>query len=193
MFDQQLIEALSGLLEQKPGGFSEFELIQVLQQPPYEYFDKEALKSDLAMFRCHFILFHCLYQLQDKWIQTKTCFLDIHVTCIRRLDWQEGFMTEGDDKLRKYYLDWHNLSATSEQDVVELLNSFWQQMGKLDQVTAKDKKDALLVLGMEEPLSAENVKLTYRKLMHQHHPDKGGDLAFAQRVDWAYRTLKALV
>lgn len=50
--------------------------------------------------------------------------------------------------------------------------------------------DPYQVLGVERGASAEQIKIAYRKLAHQHHPDKGGDVAKFKEVNEAYQKVK---
>ncbi len=51
-------------------------------------------------------------------------------------------------------------------------------------------KDYYKVLGVEKNASAEDIKKAYRKLAHQHHPDKpGGEEAKFKEVNEAYQVL----
>jgi len=50
-------------------------------------------------------------------------------------------------------------------------------------------KDYYNILGVDKGASQEEIKKAYRKLAHQHHPDKGGDEAKFKEASEAYRTL----
>jgi len=45
------------------------------------------------------------------------------------------------------------------------------------------------LLGVTEKATAEEIKLAYRKMASQHHPDKGGDKNKFQEIEQAYRIL----
>jgi len=47
------------------------------------------------------------------------------------------------------------------------------------------------VLGVKEDAGAREINAAYRRLVKEHHPDKGGDPAVFQRVTEAYNVLKS--
>ncbi len=50
-------------------------------------------------------------------------------------------------------------------------------------------KDFYQILGVSKNASNEEIKKAYRKLAHQHHPDKGGDEGKFKEINEAYQTL----
>lgn len=50
-------------------------------------------------------------------------------------------------------------------------------------------KDYYNILGVERTATAEDVKRAYRKLAHEHHPDKGGDQEKFKEINEAYQVL----
>ncbi|WP_052154982.1 DNA-J related domain-containing protein [Aliiglaciecola lipolytica] len=177
-------------IESQP--ISEYRLITKLQKPPYSLFDSEALREPLAMFRCHFVLFHHLYQLQNSWIKQGKGKLTIHTTKIVLTPLKPSqHVIELPDPLRDYYLDWQNFDKTNTQDVEDLLDSFWQKMASDPQITSpQDKQSALSILELTEPFELKTLKQAYRAKQHQHHPDKGGDAGKSKQLQWAYYVLK---
>ena len=175
-------------------GLSEFELFNQLKSPPYELFSSDALRDPLSLFQSHFILFNALYQLQDTWLRDKIGLLEIHYSRIRHNPWepgQVGVVTQ--DKLRAYYLDWSNLSDTDQSQVEALLDSFWSAFSGLPtqvQDNNMARQQALDLLNITPPYSAQQLKQQYRKMLHQHHPDKGGNNGQTVLLQKAYDRLK---
>lgn len=50
-------------------------------------------------------------------------------------------------------------------------------------------KDYYNILGVNKDASADEIKKAYRKLAHQHHPDRGGDESKFKEANEAYQTL----
>lgn len=50
-------------------------------------------------------------------------------------------------------------------------------------------KDYYDILGVSRSASAEEIKRAYRKLAHEHHPDKGGDHAKFKEINEAHQVL----
>lgn len=50
-------------------------------------------------------------------------------------------------------------------------------------------KDYYQILGVEHSATADDIKKAYRKLAHQHHPDKGGDEKKFKEINEAYQVL----
>lgn len=187
---------LQHLLLSHSDGLSEFQIFQILKAPPYELFSQDALQNPLSMFQSHFILFNALYQLADTWLETEVGLLEIHCTCIRKLPWHAGQhgITE-EDKLRAYYLDWQNLKDTDQAQVEGLLNSFWDAFSGKPFTTNNSqmtKQQALDLLNISPPFSGQQLKQQYRKMLHQYHPDKGGEHNKTITLHSAYQYLKAL-
>lgn len=175
-------------------GLSEYEIFEQLKSPPYEVFTVDALRDPLSLFQSHFILFNALYQLQDSWLRNKTGLMQIHCSCIRSIPWeagQNGLITQ--DKLRAYYLDWTNLSDTDQSQAEALLESFWSGFsGMPNQVPVNHMplQQALDLLNLTNPYTAQQLKQQYRKMLHKHHPDKGGDNGQTVQLHNAYEQLK---
>lgn len=153
------------------------------------------MQDPLILFQRHFILFNALYQLKDKWHQEQTASVDIVVTHIRYLPFQAGQAgLLKTDKLRAYYLNWQNFNDTNKDDVEALIESFWDFMAgepKPLPPSQESIKNAFNCLLISEFADFSQVKIQYRKLLHQHHPDKGGDKHKSQEIEAAYNLLKA--
>ncbi len=50
---------------------------------------------------------------------------------------------------------------------------------------AVTRAEAILLLGLQEPFTPDEVRQAHRKLMMQHHPDQGGDTKLAARLNAA--------
>lgn len=50
-------------------------------------------------------------------------------------------------------------------------------------------KDYYQILGVSKTASTDEIKRAYRKLAHQHHPDKGGEANRFKEINEAYQTL----
>ena len=133
----------------------------------------------LELFRAHFLLFHLLYRLQDKWHTEKKGTLNIHTLDIY-LD-----LTPKEDTAQKlseidgvktYYLDYETFIHTQEQDVIDLIDGFWKSFGESGTLSysPKEIQAAKQTLEIETDITPKKVHLQYRKLSQIHHPDKGG-------------------
>lgn len=185
---------LQNILLTQKDGLSEYQLFNILKSPPYQLFTAEALRDPLSLFQSHFILFNALYQLQDRWLSNKTGLLQIHCSCIRLNPWQAGQhgLTK-QDKLRAYYLDWTNLNGTDQAQVEALLDNFWLGFSGLPNQLNNNQmpqQQALDLLCLTAPYSAQQLKQQYRKMLHLHHPDKGGNNEQSQQLQAAYECLK---
>lgn len=195
MHKQPLLQALQEILPERSLGISEFDLLRVLQQPPYSLFAQDALRDPLLLFQTHFVLFNALYQLKDLWYQQQSYCVDIVLTHIRLLPYHPGEAgLSKPDTLREYYLNWQNFSDTGKDDVTAMLDNFWRRIqGEVvkTRITSQEVIDAYATLELGEETPFMLVKQRYRKLLYLNHPDKGGETAQAQKIEQAYRLLKA--
>lgn len=171
-------------LENHPEGISEYNLLTNLKSQGYfDSLSQFALPHEL--FQAHFFLFHALYLLSNNFSEKKH-LLDIHTLKIQLLPYQEGKNNlQVDDKLKKYYLNFNNLENTKEEDVYDMLASFWNKYNKLD-----TREEALSELGLKDPVDDDgDIKNEYRRLAMQHHPDRGGDKEKLQKINSALALL----
>lgn len=168
--------------------FSEYELMRWLQEPEQGVFRADALAHPLTLFQSHFILMHALYCLKKQWLQQNTAVLDISALHIQKRAWPEHVSNETEintfDPLMDYYLDLAQLKTT-EEEVEQLLNSFWLKMRLPEQ-----QPEDLAILELAPPVTAQQIKKQYRKLAMQHHPDRGGNEQMFCRVQSAYQRLR---
>ncbi|MDF2177142.1 DNA-J related domain-containing protein [Aliiglaciecola sp. CAU 1673] len=180
---------LYDILRLHPEGISEFALINMLKADPAGPFSPDlSLSEPLPLFRAHFALFHHLYLLRDRLRAQHLHELEISASNIRLNPYKSGEYALGqEDKLRSYYLDWSQFDSTLEEDVNELLESFWRGFDGV--VSDQQRTEALTVLGLEADADEQQIRRRYRQLMHQHHPDKGGDRTYCQALTSAYQKL----
>lgn len=180
-----LFSAIEAELRQQPGGIKEYDLIQALQG--HGYFEPSVTSPvpPHELFRMHFMLFHALYLLRDRLLQEKQSWLEISALNIQLHPYLVGkeALTIG-DKLRAYYLDLAHIDNTSEEEVCELIASFWNKLGRHDK-----RGDALQTLGLQDPVNNITIKHAYRRLAMVHHPDRGGDKVRLQAINTAINIL----
>ncbi|MDH5544385.1 MAG: DnaJ domain-containing protein [Gammaproteobacteria bacterium] len=179
-----LCRNLEIILRENPRGISEYELISKLKAQGLFSHEPE-VGGHLQLFRVHFLLFHCLYLLDQELTCQKKGRLEISVLKIRLDDTMAQSTDLGfHDPLRDYYLDISNLHDTSAEEVESLLGKFWDTFSRLE-----GRQAALEVLGLVDPV--DNVEITecYRRLAATHHPDRGGNKSRLQEINFAYRQL----
>ncbi|GFD68908.1 DNA-J related domain-containing protein [Alteromonas sp. KUL106] len=185
-------------------GISEYSLIELLKGPPYAFFDDDALRDPLMLFKTHFVLFHVLYKLKRYWREANEGELDIHtlsiklapVTALEKAsdnDAVQGEQLKAADALADYYLNWSNFERADRHSVDILLDAFWQKMagGTLAVFQPEDVEEAHRLLGVseEENMSLSSLKRAYKKTLQLVHPDKGGNQEDAQKVIHSYQML----
>lgn len=187
-----LIQALAEHLDTQ-AQWTEQELIASLQGPRYALFGKDALREPLTLFQTHFLLFHCLYKLRERWREQKTYELFIHTLNIECRPWQGGTSALAEnDALAAYYLDLNQLGTTSGADVESMLDDFWRRMGHSStsrNKTGMSAEEAWQVMDLKPPVSRVFIKTQYRKLVHKYHPDKGGSVTKMQQIQKAYHRI----
>lgn len=170
---------------ERRSGLTEYELLKELAgvEP---FFASPG--DNLALFRQHFLLFHCLYRLQAELQQAESASLNLSPLSITLRPYQpgEGRQLSHPDPLRSYYLDISHLYATSPADVEDLLGQFWSRLAERD-----TRSEALKILGLCDPIDDESIKQRYRRLVMAHHPDRGGDVARLQLINAAMADLGA--
>ena len=183
-----LQETLHQILSETTDGISEFDLIGRLQARQTSGFEKNVLRQNHTMFQCHFILFHCLYRLRERLQTQHIANIDIHCLNIRLLPYIHTGenLPSSHDKICEYYLNFENLENTSSEDVEQLINSFWEYY-----VAGDQRSHALKILGLEDPIEHSDIKRHYRRLVMEHHPDRGGDKTRLQAINEAMEILQS--
>lgn len=183
-----LAEQLHELLRGAPDGISEFNLIRQLKARHSTHIPNLGLDDKLVLFRTHFLLFNALYQLRERLWQSQTAHLQINPLSVQLQPWQPGSNELAEsDPLRDYYLNLQHLRETSEDDVEKMLTSFWTRMQGGD-----EKRAALELFELEDErrLNLATIKLRYRQLVSQHHPDRGGSTSRIQSINLAMEILQ---
>lgn len=184
-------------------GISEYELLQILKNEPYQLIKADALSDSLHLFQTHFIVFHVLYQLRNEWLINKTGDLDIQAISIKfRTHLEKETLGQANiscaDPLADYYLDWSNFDKTHAEEIDNLLDSFWQQMAGIEQgaqLSQAQIDNAIHELEITdiEDLDLRKLKQHYRKSQHKYHPDKGGSIQKSQKVIHAFTVLQRYI
>lgn len=174
------------ILQARPLGLSEYELFNVLAEGGESDFDRRAWQSEHALFCQHFLLFHALYRLRDQLHEQQQACLEISALRIRLSAWtnSEQSLPAESDPLREFYLDITQLEKISATDVQQMLGRFW-----LSFHNNECRREALMVLGLDDPVSDSDIKQQYRRLAMQHHPDRGGDDKTLQQINAAMNIL----
>ena len=174
------------VLKQNPAGVKEYDLMSHLVGLGFDCFAKQPDKDQgLDLFHRHFLLFHCLYRLQDQ--LTEIAYLSVHCLNIQLLPLTDPTATKLTqfDGERDYYLDHEQLEQTTAEDVSHMLSGFW------DRYTQHfDRSSALTILGLNDEASAAEIEMTYRRLAMRHHPDRGGDAERFCEIKHAWNMLK---
>ena len=188
-----LIEALDSLLSDGRA-VSEFELLQLLKDPPWQLFGESSFQDNLSLFQAHFVLFHCLYRLRADWLAENKGYLKISALNIQRYaDISSYPEAPGEQELADYYLDWQNLINTDAREVENLLDSFWQKFGQIRYWQAPDEDEIVAAFAhfkLETQADWKQVKKIYLKYQSLAHPDKGGDAELAKLHQQHFDVLK---
>lgn len=187
MPDNPFKTAVLALIREFPLGFTEYDLIQRLQERERDFaFTGES--ADLALFRKHFLVMNALYQLQAELFDAGM-YLSVSPLDIRLEPARVSALTSppagNAAALREYYLNWDNFTDTGHADVAAMLRRFQERYLALD-----ERVRAMQALDLPVDASWETVKQAYRRLAAQHHPDKGGDPARFRAIRAAYEILQ---
>ena len=209
----ELLDVLELLLEEKAKkeqalegqakGFSEHQLLTLLQEPPHAFFAADAMRDPLLLFQTHFLLFHCLYLLRNRWQKKRYASLEISALSIKKIsitplissvDSATHSHSHSDqlllnaDPLAQYYLDWSHFSNTSSDDVDNLLEIFWKKVYQPQ--SSEVLQQALKIMELESSVPLPELKQQYRRLAQRFHPDKGGDSEHFKKICQAFHQLR---
>ena len=193
MSDQQnpLIPAILAVLKQNVGKAKQtpFGIHHLLSSLGEHICLQDLGDNDLGLFKKNFLMMNGLYQLQRSLWEEECLVLCIATLDIRLLPLDERGhnpdLPEQADPMRDYYLDWRHYHETTQEEVSDLLASFWlRQDGGV-------RQGALATLQLPDNASERQIKQRYQKLAQQHHPDRGGDQARFMEIRAAYEMLRA--
>lgn len=156
---------------------SEHELIKNLQDKKIPPFEHLSLMHTKDLFSAHFLCMHALYLLRKQYRASQKFKLVIQSIRIERVivdccaddQQEEEKQLEVIDPLESYYLNPAHFFETQEEEINDLLKSFWQKYLAQDH-----KAQALEVLNLPVNADEKMVKAQYLRLAQKHHPDKGG-------------------
>jgi hypothetical protein len=173
---------------------TEHEILSTLKDKKISPFDQLDLKQSKDLFCAHFLTMHALYQLQNDYLHHQLYNLNIQSIKIERHPYLSSTRTGENvdtltqhDPLKDYYLDISHYFETSENEVNELLNSFWKKYLAQD-----DKQQALNTLDLPANSDYASIKKQYRLLAQKHHPDKGGCGKYFAKINAAKNILDTL-
>lgn len=201
--DEFSADILLDVLKKHPEGISEHALLSCLQNQKYIHIEPDGFHDMMKLFRVHFMLFHRLYRLRDQLHADGVASLNIHALCIRLMPYSSYCDTCADnavateDPLRLYYLNLDHLTYTDQAELDALLNGFWISYrqgtfdGGRDGVRDEIRHDALTLLNLDDQASDQEIKQAWRRLVMQHHPDRGGDEEQIKSLNQAVSVLLA--
>ena len=183
-----LIIPILDILKTATDKIGEYDIISRLEEQGM-VFSADNDSYNMAMFKKHFMTMNALYNLQqdlfDDGYFLNITALDITIEPLGESADQQSIVDAAEHKIRDYYLDWRHFDNTSEDEINELLSNFWQMYSAPDK-----QRDALATLDLNSDASWDNVKRVYRRLVAEHHPDKGGNDARFIEIREAYEVLK---
>lgn len=145
----------------------------------------------LGLFQKHFAVMHCLYRLQPKYAalgqELIISPLSIQLLPVSNVEAAASALATTVGSVREFYVDWGNFTAATPDSVAQLLRDFWQRY------SASDKKlEALEILELPGDADWNEIQSQYRRLIAEHHPDKGGDRVKFVAIRQAYEVLKGI-
>jgi len=167
---------------------NEHQIIKHLQEkkiPPFNHF---LLAQPKDLFSTHFLCMHALYHLKRQYQHTKKFKLIILSVQVQRLPLDSPMPVNNEsqtaiettDPLECYYLNSQHYFEIKENEINEMLKSFWQKY-----IAHDSKKEALDVLNLPHNADARMIKAQYHSLAQQHHPDKGGSAEMFTQIHQA--------
>ncbi|PKI17895.1 DNA-J related domain-containing protein [Colwellia sp. 12G3] len=156
---------------------NEYKIIKNLQDKKIPPFDDFSLAHPKDLFSAHFLCMHALYHLKKQYQHSQKFTLIIQSVHIQKITLHNPIAVheasqkalETTDPLESYYLNSKYYFETQEDEINDMLKSFWQKY-----IAQDNKKEALDTLNLPTHADAKMIKAQYLRLAQQHHPDKGG-------------------
>jgi hypothetical protein len=156
---------------------NEHQIIKHLQEKKISPFDHFSLANSKDLFSAHFLCMHALYHLKNQYQQAQKFKLTIQSVQIQRItlndeifaNKQPDTVMEKTDPLERYYLNSKYYFETQEDEINDMLKSFWRKY-----IAQDNKKEALDALNLPTNADAKMIKAQYLRLAQKYHPDKGG-------------------
>jgi hypothetical protein len=182
MINPLIIPILAYLREQN-SSCSLINLVNLCEQKILILIGKD-VDYQVGIFQKNFFVMNALYQIQND-IQTEGFSLTILPMDIFMVpNYDKSTLTNRDNDLANYYLNWSNLESITTEEVEALFNSFWQKYSAIDKVDM-----ALTSLGLAQGADWFDVRQAYKKRIAINHPDKGGCAERFIEIRKAYEVL----
>ncbi|WP_194868307.1 DNA-J related domain-containing protein [Pseudoalteromonas sp. PPB1] len=143
---------------------------------------------DKDLFKRNFLLMNALYQLQHEGAE-QGYHLQVEAMDIRLTEQPAKSALQTQDPLRDYYLDWRNYD-TSKDDVIALLDQFWQRYLKLPQLAPQQHAELIKKWQLPTPYCRRQLSKRWRTLAFAAHPDQQGNNSEFQQLQYEYEQLK---
>jgi hypothetical protein len=188
----ELENQVLALLSAAPAGLTEHQVLKYLREH-HALFAAFNPREPLSLFRGHFLLFHVLYRLRARLRQQGSDVIigPLHIAWVAAKtldDFASGsellLPVDGDDA-GAWYQDLQRWATMTAAEVMELLQQF-PVMGP----TVGKRRAALEQLGLQDPVDDAAIKQRYRRLVLEHHPDRGGDGDSLCQINLALKVLK---
>lgn len=161
---------------------TEHQIIKHLQNEEIPPFNNFSLANSKDLFSAHFLCMHALYHLKNHYSHNqsdKKFTLIIQSVRVERVEVYDDVnlneelptAIEKIDHLESYYLNTKHYFETQEDEIDDMIKSFWEQY-----IAQDNKQEALDVLQLPISADAKMIKTRYLQLVQKHHPDKGGSV-----------------
>jgi len=156
------------------------------------YLDKLDNDYNKDLFKKNFLIMNALFQLNEDLIGTQYILI-IETLEIRLTKINEKQISQHNQNLKDYYLDWTNFETNSEA-IENLFDSFWQSYSAYDvKNTYSPEKISSALRYFQLPENATPIQISkrWKMLALKHHPDKPtGDKNVFQQLQIHWQVLK---